>query len=146
MHVWVVWNAPHESGLLHNCHRGGLWGCIKLALLKNCLGISLAKKRTICKFSFLLCLQKSGSDHPDSEANMSKFMFALEQSKGAHWQPTPLQSGGPSPRGGQTKLGSTSDGQQGETEPWWYEAVLLCTLTELQILQLGQSPHRCFPA
>lgn len=37
MHVWVVWNAPHERGLLHNCHQGGLWGCVELALLKTCL-------------------------------------------------------------------------------------------------------------
>lgn len=29
------------------------------ALLKTCLASSLAKKRTICKFSFLLCLQKN---------------------------------------------------------------------------------------
>lgn len=31
-------------------------------------------------------------------------------------------------------------------QPGWCEAVLLWTLTGLQILQLGQSPHCCFPA
>lgn len=58
-------------------------------------------------------------------------MFALQQNKGARWQPTALQTGGPSLRRGQTKLGSISGGQKGETEPWWYEAVQLCTLAGL---------------
>lgn len=115
---------------MYNCHKGGLWGCIELALLKTCLGSSLAEERTICKFSFLLCSQKTGSDHPDSEGNMLKFMFALQQGNGAHWKLTALQSGAPSPRGDQTKLGRISDGQRVRLSPG---GVKLCS----SVLLLG---------
>lgn len=36
---------------------------------------------------------------------MLKLMFALQQNKGVHWQPTALQSGVPSPRGGSNQTG-----------------------------------------
>lgn len=88
------------------------------------------RKEQFVNFLFSCACKKTGSDHPDSEENMLKFLFALQQSKGAHWQPTALQSGGTSPRGVKPNWGaSLMDNRVGESP--WCKALQLCILTGL---------------
>lgn len=147
MRVWAAWNASHGRGS----------GCVtvtgeacgdepNLAYSKPAWEAVWQRKEQFLFFLFPCAWEKASSDHPDSETNMSKFMFALQQNKGGHRQLCSLVIL-VAPKGEQNKLGSTSlldiRVRQSPAGMKWCSSA---PLVGLRVFCWGQSPHCCFPA